>query len=97
MLGGIAEVAFCIGQFGAVLGLQLFLLWRPLTVVMCLTDNVLLTVDKGRQFVECLVGLAALPARHLQDIFTKRTHLQEIDFGAKSVGLLSCRAGVISH
>src|SRR5262245_10649116 len=62
-----------------------------------LADDMLLPADKAGDFAEALKGLAALTAGQLENIFSKRAHLQEIDFGGVGAVLLGMRFGVVGE
>src|SRR5437016_2249444 len=95
MVRALAQVCFCISQFGTVLRLQIRLLLRLLNVLVRLTDDVLLAIYEGGQLVQALIGLAAFAPWHLQNILVERAHLEEVYFRSKGVASLRVSFRVI--
>jgi len=76
MVGGIVEIRLGIGEFFAVLRLQVLLLGRLLDMLMRLPDDVLLAIDEGGKLVETLVSLAIFAAGHFEDVLAEGTDLE---------------------
>src|SRR5207249_2823239 len=91
MIGALAEVRLGVGQFVAVLGLQLGLVLGLLNVLMGLANDVLLAVNEGGEFIEALIRQAVFAAGQFQNFLAERPHLQKVNF--RGEGVAAFRAG----